>query len=141
MVKYIQTIRLLPTNCLSVFDHFVELSLKGLNSNLKIYFDCFTDALGIIFYFKTILQLAIDQCSHHIETSQLICGANQLTGFYMMGTLVDKGLRLFTVICFLLIFTFYIQTRKKFCQQNRIKLKSKSTSQHGIVKHYVLNLF
>ena len=23
---------------------------------------------------------------HHIETSQLICRANQLTGFYMMGS-------------------------------------------------------
>ena len=34
----------------------------------------------------------MDQCSHHIETSQLICSANQLTGFYMMGTLVDKWL-------------------------------------------------
>ena len=33
-----------------------------------------------------------DQCSHHIETSKLICIANQLTGFYMMGTLVVKGL-------------------------------------------------
>ena len=33
-----------------------------------------------------------DQCSHHIETSQLICRADQLTGFYMMGTLVVKGL-------------------------------------------------
>ena len=30
--------------------------------------------------------------SHHIETSQLICSVNQLTGFYMMGTLVSKGL-------------------------------------------------
>ena len=31
MVKYTQTIRrLLPTNCLSVFDHFVGLPLKGL---------------------------------------------------------------------------------------------------------------
>ena len=30
-----------------------------------------------------------DQCSHHVETSH----ANQLTGFYMMGTLVIKGLR------------------------------------------------
>ena len=28
----------------------------------------------------------------YIETSQLICGANQLSGFYMMGTLVVKGL-------------------------------------------------
>ena len=31
---------------------------------------------------------------HHIETSQLICRANQLTGFYMMRTFVVKGLRL-----------------------------------------------
>ena len=31
MVKHTQTIRrLLPTNCLSVFDHFVELALKEL---------------------------------------------------------------------------------------------------------------
>ena len=27
------------------------------------------------------------QSCHHIETSQLICRANQLTGFYMMTTL------------------------------------------------------
>ena len=33
MVKHTQTIRrLLPTNCLSVFDHFVRLVLKGLTS-------------------------------------------------------------------------------------------------------------
>ena len=32
MVKHTQAIRrLLPTNCLSVFDHFVGLALKGLN--------------------------------------------------------------------------------------------------------------
>ena len=33
-----------------------------------------------------------DQCSHHLETSQLIFSANQLTGFYTMGKLVVKGL-------------------------------------------------
>ena len=27
------------------------------------------------------------QCCPHIETSQLICTANQLTGFYMMGNI------------------------------------------------------
>ena len=33
MVKQTQTVRrLLPTNCLSVFDHFVGLALKGLKS-------------------------------------------------------------------------------------------------------------
>ena len=33
MVKYTQTnVRLLPTDCLSVFDHFVGLAFKGLTS-------------------------------------------------------------------------------------------------------------
>ena len=35
MVKHTQTIRpLLPSNCLSVFDHFVGLARKGLISDL-----------------------------------------------------------------------------------------------------------
>ena len=34
-----------------------------------------------------------EQCSHHTETSQLICRANQLTGFCMMGPVVVKGIR------------------------------------------------
>ena len=29
----------------------------------------------------------------HIDISQLICRANQVTGFYMIGTLVVKGLK------------------------------------------------
>ena len=33
-----------------------------------------------------------DQCPSHIETSQLICRANQLTGFYVGGKLIVKGL-------------------------------------------------
>ena len=34
MVKHTETIRrLLPKNCLSVFDHFVGLALKGLSKN------------------------------------------------------------------------------------------------------------
>ena len=36
MVKHTQKIcRLLPTNCLSVFDHFAGLTLKGLNESSK----------------------------------------------------------------------------------------------------------
>ena len=36
MVKHTQTIRqLLPTNCLSVFDDFVALALKGLIKIIK----------------------------------------------------------------------------------------------------------
>ena len=38
MVKHNQTIRrLLPTNCLSVFDHFVGLALEGLRELLCFY--------------------------------------------------------------------------------------------------------
>ena len=33
-----------------------------------------------------------DQCSRHIETSQLICSSNQLTGRYVMGKFVVKVL-------------------------------------------------
>ena len=37
MVKRTQAIRrLLPTNCLSMFDHFVGLTLKGLNKKKNI---------------------------------------------------------------------------------------------------------
>ena len=37
------------------------------------------------------------QCCPHIETCQLICRANQLTGFYMRATLAFNGLtHLFT---------------------------------------------
>ena len=37
MVKHTQTIRLLlPTNLVSVFDHFVELALKGLIASLNL---------------------------------------------------------------------------------------------------------
>ena len=42
---------------------------------------------------KKALEPFNGQCSYHVETSQLICSANQMTGFYMMGTLVVKGLK------------------------------------------------
>ena len=37
MVKHTQTIRReQPTNCLSVFDHFVKLALKGLTVTVSV---------------------------------------------------------------------------------------------------------
>ena len=47
---------------------------------------------SVIELFMQIVKPFNDQCSHHIETSQLICRGNQLTGFYMMRTLVVKML-------------------------------------------------
>ena len=38
------------------------------------------------------MEIKLTQCPSHIETSELIFSANQLTGFYMRGTLVVKGL-------------------------------------------------
>ena len=43
-------------------------------------------------WYEAFMKHFDDQCYHHIETCQLICSANQLTGSYMMGTLVVKGL-------------------------------------------------
>ena len=39
-------------------------------------------------------QLIKRQSCHHIETSQLICSANRLTGFYMIATLAFNELSL-----------------------------------------------
>ena len=43
-----------------------------------------------------------------METSQLICSENQLTGFYMMETLVVKGLKSSTRSCdlYMIFLTF-----------------------------------
>ena len=39
MAKHTQTIRRkFPTNCLSVFDHFVKLALKGLKIMMNYYY-------------------------------------------------------------------------------------------------------
>ena len=53
MVRYTQTIlRLLPTNCSSVFDHFVGLVLNGLSNNLTLLlsYDWLTPSQILIFW-------------------------------------------------------------------------------------------
>ena len=51
MVKHTQTIRRhQPTNCLSVFDHFVNLALKGLKEDLTL---CSNDASLIVTLIST----------------------------------------------------------------------------------------
>ena len=46
-------------------------------------------------YFQTrVIQPIKCQCCPHIETRQLICTANQLTGFYMWVTQALNGLKL-----------------------------------------------
>ena len=54
MVKHTQTIRrLMPTNCFSVFDHFVGLALKKLTSTSLI----FMEQLYLITLPKTVTQI------------------------------------------------------------------------------------
>ena len=52
MVKHTQRNgRLLPTNCLSAFDHFVGLTLKGLIYYLKRNWELIKDVFQIVYYF------------------------------------------------------------------------------------------
>ena len=56
-------------------------------------------------------RLIKDQCSHHIKTSQKIGRANQLTGFYMMRTLVVKRL--------ILVITYVVGQKEKVNKKSR----------------------
>ena len=74
-----------------------------------------------------------DQCPSHIETSQLICRANQLTGFYMTGTLVVKRLNvpmtkqnkvvLLTLCIVNILETLFAKLWQYFDLQKKIKRK------------------
>ena len=71
------------------FERLIYLFLEFFRSCKNLVADIhqtFGFIVGQIFFFNPFN----DQCSHHIETSQLICRANQVTGFYMMRTLVVK---------------------------------------------------
>ena len=70
MVKHTQTIcRQLPKNCLSVFDHFVELMLKGLST----YFPTATYYFGASEHFY--LQIFGSQRFLKVLLPQLLLGA------------------------------------------------------------------
>ena len=68
-----------------------------LFASIFICFPYKNDKNVLLFYLKStfrsqdVKMFCNDQCFNHIETSQLICFANQLTGFYMMRTLIVKS--------------------------------------------------
>ena len=64
-----------------------ELAM-GQQSRVKNILKCFS---FVILRLRMSWKLIFVTCLHYIETSQLICTANQLTGFYMMRTLVLNG--------------------------------------------------
>ena len=60
MVKHTQTIhRLLPTNCLSLFDHLMGLVPKGLILNLNIRLKIMNSSILIHFKFIVIIVIIV----------------------------------------------------------------------------------
>ena len=72
-----------------------------------------------ILRFSILPPLIIKQQSyHHTETSQLICSANQLTGFYMMATLALNEL-IYADVATETVFRILIQSKVSM-QRNEI---------------------
>ena len=88
------------SGCISIFScsyrwPFVKVKFLNMDAKspfLKGFFNWWCSKEHFTLSSPTLCLTLYDQCSHHIETSQLIWSANQLTGFYMMRTLVVKGL-------------------------------------------------
>ena len=84
------------------YDHFIETKcflyqylvvIAPVRKNILYSF--YGNALGISLMITNSknhrkLQLFHDGSPYHIETSPLICSANQCTGFYMIGTTIMK---------------------------------------------------
>ena len=67
----------------------LEIRLDALLSGNHYSHNSFKTDFFILEYFHQPIKR---QCSPHIETSQLICTADQLTGFYMRATLALNGI-------------------------------------------------
>ena len=55
----------------------VALEICGLGRSIRLQ----------MFFIIGVLNPLTINVPHHVETSQLICNINQLTGFYMMGNI------------------------------------------------------
>ena len=72
------------------------------------------------------------QSCHHIDPRQLICFANQLTGFYIMGTLVFNELnRYYLLICEVLSHMNLLETPTGGFLQKNVFLKISQNSQES----------
>ena len=89
-------------NLMMLYEYHHRLQrIKDLFKNLwwiffaKIVYGCFSEKLLCQNYLNWIIK---HQSCHHIETSQLICRINQLTGFYRMATLGFNELKQFSLV-------------------------------------------
>ena len=62
----------------------------GAQKSRNIVYDFFNNFWK---FFTNLYQLIKHQSYYHIETSQLICRANQLTGFHMMAALASNDFK------------------------------------------------
>ena len=90
--KHTQTIcRLLPTNCLIVFDHFVVLVLKGLGSKFaQLHYKQPKALLTLCFIMLKMAKhtLKFMKCSHHIVFKVGLARVNVVT--YLMFAVRKK---------------------------------------------------
>ena len=71
MLKHTRTIRWqMPTNCLSVFDNFVGLELKGLKGDSDAVFLCeFCEVFKSIYFLEHIRTAASNLSYRYLENS------------------------------------------------------------------------
>ena len=65
-----------------------------INDVVNDVFLVFLLLMMYFWYFYLVFLVFRDGGRYHIETSPLICSANQWTGFYMITAAVMKGLKL-----------------------------------------------
>ena len=65
MVKHTQFASKLLTNCLSVFDHFVGLALKGLRSCKNCVSFSRLEKLGFLVYKSVLFKSSSGECAPH----------------------------------------------------------------------------
>ena len=61
-----------------------RLQVIFLTKDLSVYCVKKDETMDLFTYTKEIFNPLTTNVPHHIETSQFICNANQLTGFYVM---------------------------------------------------------
>ena len=85
---------LLPQKLIKQPQNYILISIFLLNFPIRLCTSRLDDKIFIMAANKSFSHFN-DQCLSHIETSQLICRANHINGFYMTGKLVVKGLNPF----------------------------------------------
>ena len=80
-------------SCSGNFKVIIQMFIVHFHENISTLTNTLTFSIN---YTEAINSKSINtlttNVSHHIETRQLVCIANQLTGFYM-GTLIVNGLK------------------------------------------------